>query len=140
MVAKQLDAAGRKYEYLDGQTKDRKEVVRRFQEEPEKGVFLISLKAGGVGLNLIAADYVFLLDPWWNPAAEAQAIDRCYRIGQTRPVMAYRMIARDTVEEKVLKMQHTKRLLASLATNSSNDTTTTPPELTADIMRELLGE
>ena len=140
MVAKQLDAAGRKYEYLDGQTKDRKEVVRRFQEEPEKGVFLISLKAGGVGLNLIAADYVFLLDPWWNPAAEAQAIDRCYRIGQTRPVMAYRMIARDTVEEKVLQMQHTKRLLASLATNSTNDTNTTPPELTADIMRELLGE
>lgn len=138
MVATQLDAAGRKYEYLDGQTKDRKEVVRRFQEEPEKGVFLISLKAGGVGLNLVAADYVFLLDPWWNPAAEAQAIDRCYRIGQTRPVMAYRMVAQDTVEEKVLQMQQTKRLLASLAT-TTDDLASTPPELTADILRELLG-
>ncbi len=139
MAATQLDAAGRKYEYLDGQTKDRKEVVRRFQEDPEKGVFLISLKAGGVGLNLVAADYVFLLDPWWNPAAEAQAIDRCYRIGQTSPVMAYRMIARDTVEGKVLQMQHTKRLLAALAT-TTGALASTPPELTADILRELLWE
>ena len=75
-------------------------------------VFLISLKAGDTGLNLTAADYVFLLDPWWNPAVEAQAIDRSHRIGQTRPVFAYRMIARDTVEEKVLELQNSKRELA----------------------------
>ena len=79
---------------------------------PSAGCFLISLKAGGVGLNLTAADYVFLLDPWWNPAVEAQAIDRAHRIGQTRPVFAYRLIAKDTVEEKVLELQQRKRKLA----------------------------
>jgi SNF2 family DNA or RNA helicase len=75
-------------------------------------LFLISLKAGGVGLNLTAAEYVFLLDPWWNPAVEAQAIDRAHRIGQTREVFAYRLIAKDTVEEKVLALQQSKRALA----------------------------
>jgi len=75
-------------------------------------VFLVSLKAGGVGLNLTAADYVFLLDPWWNPAVEAQAIDRTHRIGQTKEVFAYRLIAEDTVEEKVLALQDSKRALA----------------------------
>ena len=75
-------------------------------------MFLISLKAGGVGLNLTAADYVFLLDPWWNPAVEAQAIDRAHRIGQSRHVFAYRLIARDTVEEKIAELQETKRELA----------------------------
>ncbi len=75
-------------------------------------MFLISLKAGGLGLNLTAAEYVFLLDPWWNPAVEAQAIDRAHRIGQTRPVFAFRLIARDTVEEKVLELQAGKRQLA----------------------------
>jgi superfamily II DNA or RNA helicase len=100
------------YEYLDGQTRDREQRVRRFQEDPDCKLFLISLKAGGVGLNLTAAEYVFLLDPWWNPAVEAQAIDRAHRIGQTRHVMAYRLIARGTVEEKVLKLQESKRELA----------------------------
>jgi SNF2 family DNA or RNA helicase len=75
-------------------------------------VFLVSLKAGGVGLNLTAADYVFLLDPWWNPAAERLAIDRAHRMGQTRPVTAYRLVARDTVEEKVLELQEKKKALA----------------------------
>jgi SNF2 family DNA or RNA helicase len=75
-------------------------------------VLLVSLKAGGVGLNLTAAEYVFLLDPWWNPAAEAQAIDRAHRIGQTKPVFAYRLIARDTVEERIAELQAKKRLLA----------------------------
>ena len=75
-------------------------------------MFLVSLKAGGVGLNLTAAEYVFLLDPWWNPAVEVQAIDRTHRIGQTRPVFAYRLIARDTVEEKVLALQQSKPALA----------------------------
>jgi len=86
--------------------------VGRFQTDPACRLFLISLKAGGLGLNLTAADYVFLLDPWWNPAVEAQAIDRAHRIGQARHVFAYRLIARDTVEERVLELQQRKRRLA----------------------------
>jgi SNF2 family DNA or RNA helicase len=86
--------------------------VRRFQEDPDCPFFLISLKAGGFGLNLTAADYVFLLDPWWNPAVESQAIDRAHRIGQTRPVIAYRIVARGTIEERVLELQEKKRGLA----------------------------
>ncbi|MBI2193496.1 MAG: SWIM zinc finger family protein [Planctomycetes bacterium] len=107
-----LDSAGIPYEYLDGRTRDRAERVGRFQTDPACKLFLVSLKAGGLGLNLTAAEYVFLLDPWWNPAVEAQAIDRTHRIGQTRQVFAYRLIARDTVEEKVLDLQNTKRDLA----------------------------
>ena len=100
------------YEYLDGQDA-RSRRARRALPDPRMGrsVFLISLKAGGLGLNLTAAEYVFLLDPWWNPAVEAQAIDRTHRIGQTRTVMAYRLIARDTVEEHVLTLQESKRAL-----------------------------
>ncbi len=112
MVRNQLEPLGIGYAYLDGQTKDRQEQVDAFQADPAKAVFLISLKAGGVGLNLTAAEYVFLLDPWWNPAVEAQAVDRAYRIGQTRNVFAYRVIAKDTVEEKILAMQADKRELA----------------------------
>ena len=107
-----LDDGGIVYEYLDGRTRDRAERVARFESDAGCPVFLISLKAGGVGLNLTAADYVFLLDPWWNPAVEAQAIDRAHRIGQTRHVFAYRLIARDTVEEKIADLQATKRELA----------------------------
>jgi SNF2 family DNA or RNA helicase len=106
-----LDARGIAYAYLDGRTRDRKAQVARFQEDPACPLFLISLKAGGLGLNLTAAEYVFLLDPWWNPAVEAQAIDRAHRIGQQRPVFAYRLIARDTVEEKILELQASKRRL-----------------------------
>jgi len=112
LLKPQLDAEQMVYEYLDGQTRDREERVMRFQTDPECGIFLISLKAGGLGLNLTAADYVYLLDPWWNPAVEAQAIDRTHRIGQTRRVFASRLIARDTVEEKVLELQQSKRDLA----------------------------
>jgi superfamily II DNA or RNA helicase len=112
LLRKELDALGLSYEYLDGKTKDRKAAVTRFQEDPECGLFLISLKAGGTGLNLTAAEYVFLLDPWWNPAVEAQAIDRSHRIGQTRSVFACRLIASNTVEEKVLELQKSKRALA----------------------------
>jgi SNF2 family DNA or RNA helicase len=107
-----MDSAGIAYAYLDGDTTDRQRVVSQFQDDPACAVFLISLKAGGVGLNLTAADYVYLLDPWWNPAVEAQAIDRAHRIGQTRRVFAARLIARDTVEEKVLALQDQKRDLA----------------------------
>src|SRR5207253_5235806 len=107
------------YEYLDGQTRDRASRIERFQKEPQCSLFLISLKAGGLGLNLTAADYVFLLDPWWNPAVEAQAIDRTHRIGQTRHVFAYRLIARDTVEERVLELQQRKRKLADAILSAS---------------------
>ncbi len=100
------------YEYLDGRTRDRGERVARFESDPNCPIFLISLKAGGLGLNLTAADYVFLLDPWWNPAVESQAIDRAHRIGQSRHVFAYRLIARDTVEEKIAELQASKRELA----------------------------
>jgi superfamily II DNA or RNA helicase len=113
IVRARLDRAGTRYEYLDGKTRDRAACVDRFQRDPECLLFLVSLKAGGLGLNLTAAEYVFLLDPWWNPAVEAQAIDRTHRIGQTRPVFAYRLIAKDTVEEKVLELQETKRDLAA---------------------------
>jgi SNF2 family DNA or RNA helicase len=113
VVRSRLDAAGHAYEYLDGRTRKRREKVARFQSDPDCPLFLISLKAGGHGLNLTAADYVFLLDPWWNPAVEAQAIDRAHRIGQRRTVVAYRLIARDTVEEKVVELQDSKRELAA---------------------------
>jgi len=112
IVRRHLDRMGLCYAYLDGRTRNRKEVVERFQSDAECGVFLISLKAGGFGLNLTAADYVFLFDPWWNPAVESQAIDRSHRIGQDRQVFAYRLICRDTVEEKIEQLQQRKRQLA----------------------------
>jgi SNF2 family DNA or RNA helicase len=112
LLKTRLDAEGIRYEYLDGRTRDRQTPVTRFQEDPESRLFLISLKAGGLGLNLTAAEYVFLLDPWWNPAVEAQAIDRAHRIGQARHVFAYRLIAAGTVEDKIVELQATKRGLA----------------------------
>ena len=115
-----LDTEGVVYEYLDGRTRDRQARVERFQTDPDCKLFLISLKAGGLGLNLTAAEYVFLLDPWWNPAVEAQAIDRAHRIGQTQQVFAYRLIAKGTVEEKVLDLQNTKRDLADAIINADN--------------------
>ena len=120
IVRRRLDTDGIRYEYLDGQTRDRQSHVEAFQNDPDCKLFLISLKAGGLGLNLTAAEYVFLLDPWWNPAVESQAIDRAHRIGQTRPVFAYRLIARDTVEEKVLELQKTKRELADAILGEDN--------------------
>jgi len=112
IVRRHLDQEKIVYEYLDGRTRKRADKIRRFQTDPACPLFLISLKAGGHGLNLTAADYVFILDPWWNPAVEAQAIDRAHRIGQTRPVFAYRIICRNTVEDKILELQETKRELA----------------------------
>jgi hypothetical protein len=120
IVRARLDAARIPYEYLDGSTKDRESKVKRFQRDPACRLFLISLKAGGLGLNLTAAEYVFLLDPWWNPAVEAQAVDRAHRIGQTHQVFAYRLIARDTVEERVLELQRQKRGLADAILNADN--------------------
>ena len=101
------------FEYLDGQTRNREEKVTNFQQNTDVRVFLISLKAGGTGLNLTEADYVYLVDPWWNPAVESQAIDRCYRIGQDKKVMAYRMICKDSIEEKITALQDKKKSVAS---------------------------
>jgi superfamily II DNA or RNA helicase len=112
IVRRRLDGRQVVYEYLDGKTVKRQSKVERFQTDPDCRLFLISLKAGGQGLNLTAADYVFILDPWWNPAVEAQAVDRAHRMGQKRHVFAYRLIARDTVEEKILLLQNQKRDLA----------------------------
>lgn len=136
IVRQRLDKEGVVYEYLDGQTRDRAARVKRFQDDPDCKLFLISLKAGGLGLNLTAAEYVFLLDPWWNPAVEAQAIDRAHRIGQKRHVFAYRVIARDTVEEKVLELQKAKRDLADAIINADNSLVR---NLTADDLKLLLS-
>jgi superfamily II DNA or RNA helicase len=115
-----LEQKGIVYEYLDGKTRDRQERIERFQSDAKCPLFLISLKAGGLGLNLTAADYVYLLDPWWNPAIETQAIDRAHRIGQDKPVHACRLIAKDTVEEKVLSLQQSKRSLADAIITADN--------------------
>jgi SNF2 family DNA or RNA helicase len=136
IVRQHLDAKGVTYEYLDGKTRDRKAHVERFQTDPDCGVFLISLKAGGLGLNLTAADYVFLLDPWWNPAVEAQAIDRAHRVGQTKQVFAYRLIVRGTVEEKIAELQAKKRGLADAILQADNNLIR---DLTADDLKMLLS-
>ena len=136
LVRKRVEEREISYAYLDGQTRKRGEVVERFQNDPECNLFLISLKAGGVGLNLTAAGYVFLLDPWWNPAVEAQAIDRTHRIGQENPVFAYRMIAQDTVEEKILQLQSSKRKVADAILGGEGGPL---KELTADDLRMLLS-
>jgi SNF2 family DNA or RNA helicase len=120
IVRDRLDRDKVAYAYLDGRTREREARVEEFQNDPNIKLFLISLKAGGLGLNLHAAEYVYLLDPWWNPAVEAQAIDRAHRIGQTRQVFAYRLIARDTVEEKVLELQKSKRDLADAIITADN--------------------
>ncbi|GAB1507989.1 DEAD/DEAH box helicase [Actinophytocola sp. KF-1] len=134
-VRARLAAEGVEYCYLDGRTRNRAEVLARFKEGTAP-VFLISLKAGGFGLNLTEADYCFLLDPWWNPAAEAQAVDRTHRIGQQRTVMVYRLIARDTVEEKVLALQRRK---AALFKGVMDDGDLFSPALTAEEVRELFA-
>ncbi len=113
LVRESLDAAHVPYAYLDGKTTDRQGRVDAFQNDPDLPLFLISLKAGGVGLNLTAADYVIHIDPWWNPAVEMQATDRTHRIGQDKPVFVYKLITRETVEEKILLLQDRKRALVS---------------------------
>ena len=114
LIKEKMKELGVSYEYFDGSSTvaERERAIRRFQEDDTCRVFLISLKAGGVGLNLTAADYVYIVDPWWNPAVEQQAIDRTHRIGQTKNIFAYRMICNDTVEDKILKLQERKRSLA----------------------------
>lgn len=135
LVKQQLDTDGIVYEYLDGKSSKRAASVKRFQEDESVSAFLISIKAGGHGLNLTAADYVFLLDPWWNPAVEAQAIDRAHRMGQKNSVIAYRMICRDTVEEKIVNLQQSKRDLADKIVRSDESLIRS---LTADDLQVLL--
>ena len=128
-VRRELDARRLKYVYLDGQTTDRQARVDLFQNDPAYPFFLISLKAGGVGLNLTAAEYVIHLDPWWNPAVEMQASDRAHRIGQAKPVFVYKLIARGTVEEKILQLQEKKRaLVKSLITTEAGFFKSLTPE------------
>jgi superfamily II DNA or RNA helicase len=134
-VRQRLDAAGLAYCYLDGTSRNRSAIVQRFRDGAAP-VFLISLKAGGFGLNLTEADYCFLLDPWWNPATEAQAVDRTHRIGQTRTVMVYRLIAKDTIEEKVLALATRK---AELFAGVMNDGNAFGSGLDADDIRALLS-
>ncbi|MGQ0482403.1 MAG: DEAD/DEAH box helicase [Pseudonocardia sp.] len=134
-VRERLDEAGVAYTYLDGKTRRRDAVVAKFKDGAAP-VFLISLKAGGFGLNLTEADYCFLLDPWWNPATEAQAVDRTHRIGQHRNVMVYRMIAKDTIEEKVRALQNRK---AALFAGVMDDGNVFGSSLTADDIRELIA-
>ncbi|WFB35386.1 SNF2-related protein [Kiritimatiellota bacterium B12222] len=120
IVKSQLDQQEIPYAYLDGKSKDRQAEIDRFQTQEDCPVFLISLKAGGVGLNLTAADYILLLDPWWNPAVEAQAIDRAHRIGQTKKVIAYRIVSKDSIEDKILQLQQKKRELADAILREEN--------------------
>ncbi len=134
-IAAQLEARGIPYCYLDGSTRRRSEVIDRFKSG-EAPVFLISLKAGGFGLNLTEADYCFLLDPWWNPATEAQAVDRTHRIGQTRNVMVYRMVSAGTIEEKVMALKGKK---ADLFASVMNDDGVFSSAMTAEDIKGLLS-
>ncbi|HUI60213.1 MAG TPA: helicase-related protein, partial [Steroidobacteraceae bacterium] len=134
-LRERLDNEGIDYCYLDGRTRRRDRVLERFKSGTHP-VFVISLKAGGFGLNLTEADYCFLLDPWWNPATEAQAIDRTHRIGQTRSVMVYRMISRDTIEEKVATLARRK---AALLRGVLDEGDLFASSVTADDIRGLLG-
>jgi SNF2 family DNA or RNA helicase len=133
LVATALDERGIGYDYLDGSTRQRTKVIDRFRTGTAPA-FLISLKAGGFGLTLTEADTVFVLDPWWNPAAESQAVDRTHRIGQTRPVNVNRLIAEDTIEEKVLALAARK---AKLFATMIDDDALFADDLTAEDVRSL---
>jgi SNF2 family DNA or RNA helicase len=135
IIADTFETAGISFCRLDGSTRNREQVVERFQHDERIPVFLISLKAGGVGLNLTAADTVIHFDPWWNPAVEAQATDRAHRIGQRRVVTSIKLIARDTVEERVLRMQDKKRELFE----GTVDTEAALERLTTEDLSELVG-
>ncbi len=134
-IGDRLRAEGVDYSYLDGRTRNRATVIEEFKAGAA-GVFLISLKAGGFGLNLTEADYCFVCDPWWNPAAEAQAVDRAHRIGQTRPVMVYRLVSKDTIEHKVMELKARKEKLFSAVMDGDG---LPPGALSADDIRGLLA-
>ena len=135
LARQRIDQAGIGYCYLDGRTRKRDDVISDFRTGTAP-VFLISLKAGGFGLNLTEADYCIILDPWWNPAVEAQAVDRTHRIGQTKKVMVYRLVAKDTLEEKVMALKAKK---AALFTNVMDAGDFTSGAMTADDIEDLLS-
>ena len=135
LVRERFGREGIDYEYLDGRTRDRAARIEAFREG-EAPVFLISLKAGGFGLTLTEADYVFILDPWWNPAAENQAIDRAHRIGQDKPVNVYRLVSADTIEDKVVALQQRKRDLFDSVVGTGSDASA---PLSADDIMGLLS-
>ena len=141
ILARDLDANKIPYCYLDGSTQNRLQIVRTFNTDPSIPVFLISLKAGGTGLNLTGADIVVHFDPWWNPAVENQATDRAYRIGQRRTVYSVKLIAQDSIEERVLALQRKKQRLYDATLDSSSDTSAplTLPDLTWQDIQELLN-
>ncbi|MBS3087797.1 DEAD/DEAH box helicase [Candidatus Pacearchaeota archaeon] len=136
IIKEDLEKKGVKYSYLCGASKNREQIVKEFQESKSPRPFLISIKAGGVGINLTSADYVFIVDPWWNPAVEMQAMDRAHRIGQTKSVFVYKMIAKDSIEEKILDLQKSKKKLVE-------DIITTEKSLSksidAETIREIFG-
>ena len=131
-----LEREGIPYEYLTGKTKDRQAAVENFNNNPNIPIFLISLKAGGTGLNLTGADYVIHYDPWWNPAVEDQATDRAYRIGQTKKVFVYRLITKNTVEEKIQKIKGRKRDLVDSVVSIDRNIT---KSLTMDDIKEIFS-
>ncbi|MEU4418984.1 DEAD/DEAH box helicase, partial [Nocardia salmonicida] len=135
-VRARLDRQGITYAYLDGKTRNRPAVIEAFKQGDDP-VFLISLKAGGVGLTLTEADYVFVLDPWWNPAVEAQAVDRAHRIGQDKPVMVYRLVASNTIEEKVMELKGRKAALFAQVVDGDGAMAS---ELSADDVRALFDD
>ncbi|NCC63607.1 MAG: DEAD/DEAH box helicase [Spirochaetia bacterium] len=136
LISEDLTSIGIDHLVMTGATNDRQSLVQRFQNDPSIGVFVMTLKTGGLGLNLTAADYVFIVDPWWNRAAEAQAIDRTHRIGQLNPVFCYRMIAKDTIEEKILELQQRKADLASSLLSSDSNAV---KALSEEDLEQLLG-
>jgi SNF2 family DNA or RNA helicase len=133
LVSPALTDMGIEHLRLDGSTRDRQGLVDAFQDPKGPPVMLLSLMAGGTGLNLTAADHVYFLDPWWNPAVEAQAADRAHRIGQERPVIVHRLVARDTVDERILALQERKRALAEAVVAEGGGS------LTRDDLLELLA-
>ena len=120
LIRNRIEKEGWKYSILTGETTERGSVIKQFQDDSENRIFLISIRAGGVGLNLTSADYVFIVDPWWNPAVENQAISRAHRIGQNKHVFAYRFITRGSIEEKIQQLQNRKSSLADKFINSNN--------------------
>ena len=138
ILRRELDRRGLRYCYLDGATQERLKIVQEFNRNPSIPLFLISLKAGGTGLNLTGADMVIHYDPWWNPAVENQATDRAYRIGQKRTVYSVKLIAQDSIEERVLSLQRKKQKLYN-ATLEDGDDATDVHNLTWDDVQELLA-
>jgi SNF2 family DNA or RNA helicase len=135
LIKARLELENRPYNYLTGQTKDRKGEIERFQTTKDPSVFMLSLKAGGAGLNLTSASYVILYDPWWNPAVEDQATDRAHRIGQARSVFVHRLVTTGTVEERIDEMITRKRDLAQRVVGSGESWLT---ELSTDDLREIV--